>query len=70
MIIPFRCEQQRFYHLLGNGASALDYFAGLEVLEKGPGNPGQIDAAVFVKAHVFGGEKRLYEVWGKIFRAE
>ena len=60
-IAPFRRQQKRFGHLLGNGASSLDDAPRLDIFEKGPDNTENIHAFMLVKSRILGGYERFDE---------
>ncbi len=57
--LALRRQQQGFGDLLGYGAAALDYTAGLDVLESGSNDRGNVDPLVFEEVGILGGNKSL-----------
>src|SRR5208337_1230131 len=62
----FGGKKQGFHYLLCNGASPLDDFTSLYVLQHGAKNSDQVHPAVFVEPRILSRDKGLDEMRGKL----
>src|SRR5208337_2195369 len=65
-VSAFGGKKQGFDDLLGYGASPLDDFTSLYVLQHGAKNSDQVHPAVLVEPRILSGYKGLDEIWGKL----